>query len=197
MTSDADIKQPTPEQIEDCKRRLRLEIAQDVIDQLPNTHVQRGRFCISRTTDDLESILGDAADTQTQARALRGNCNVCALGAVFISLLGKRGNFDWRLSHKNRHGVLPSKLAERLKSTFSTEQLLLIENAFECGRGSAAWDEGRREVFGCEEDFDPTVSTRFGNQFPGDNDRLKAIMKNIISNGGQFIPTKGAHAISE
>lgn len=100
-------------------------------------------------------------------------CNVCALGGMFIGLTTRIKG----LSVKTESG-LRSQVIEPLVEYFDVYQLAAIEYAFE--RGAVALHGlNPDEAFRCED---------FGMEYEDHNDRLIAIMQNIIDNKGTFKP---------
>lgn len=99
-------------------------------------------------------------------------CSVCALGALFIGSVDKfnKLNFDFKgQDYQDREKILTN-----LNSSFSQEQLVLIEYAFEC------WLDPDTKK--------PGPPAIFGSRYSNDTTRLRAIMNNIITNKGTFIP---------
>lgn len=118
------------------------------------------------------------------------HCKVCALGGCFLSIVRFKNNVDFdeltdigamQFAHNN-------KFKQILTSIFSIQQLILIENAFENG-----WF-GESPIFGSYDEKysvsrqDKHEAWEFGQQFSNQNDRLIAIMQNIIDNKGTFKP---------
>lgn len=106
-----------------------------------------------------------------------GDCQVCALGALFACAV-PRGDFD---NAKKLLTVGPQMVTIRsaLEKVFDSEQLDLIECAFE--RDPTFW-EGE---FYAEEADD---AVEFGREHDNHEDRLRAICQNIVANGGTFRP---------
>ncbi len=106
------------------------------------------------------------------------SCRVCGIGALFVSLVTRVNKAT--LGESQGDDAMRAKLAPY----FSKEQRVLIESAFE-----------RRECIGSEAIKETTslgnkveAAIIFGEKFDNDDDRLKAICKNIIRNG-KFDPT--------
>lgn len=99
-------------------------------------------------------------------------CNVCALGAVFVSALDRNdrlkvGDFAPYPGQDDLHNYL--------KRWFTLNQLYLMEEAFE--------GYSRPEYCGTDAEF-------FGSRYDNDEDRMLAIMRNIVKNDGTFVPPK-------
>ncbi len=113
------------------------------------------------------------------------SCTVCALGACFVSAVKrvdklKLGALVGETDEDGRlYNVLGTAeggwgaISKYLGKFFTKKQLELIETAFERGGGHthAGWKA---------EDF--------WWQYDNDQDRMVAIMKNIIKNNGTFVP---------
>lgn len=145
-------------------------LAKDVILQV------RLKHCIPTFGTYLEPDRGVEYDKHdklpaTKARLKALNCEVCALGAAFLShvrLANKATMFGVRMAG-------PGEMRERMNKTIGIEQSLLIETAFEgyiskLGKGN--WQAGR-----------------FGREHDDPDRRLVAIMLNVIQNKGEFIPS--------
>ncbi len=151
-----------------CQKRI--AIAQDVIAQVrvkrfaatPGTYVRMGAKYEDRIThkDKVEELL-----------EIEGvQCNVCAKGALFMAHVMKTGNCD--MSDANHTGT--HSIAYRLKGVFDKDQLDMMESAFE------------RSPFGSTSNVHAAV--KFGKGYNNPDDRLIAIMENVIANRGDFKP---------
>lgn len=105
-------------------------------------------------------------------------CTACALGSVFACAV----KFKNTVSTSAAGTVYSddSSIKRYLSGVFTTEQLELIECAFErhddhAGGGRDASDAVQNAV-------------AFGRKHPVDKKRMIAIMKNIIKNEGEFVP---------
>ncbi len=100
-------------------------------------------------------------------------CEACAIGALFIA----------EVMYTNRARIVDIEsnfMKTRLEEYFTTSQVCLIETAFEMDY----------DFVGSNCEF-PSLAFRavtFGKQFEFDKDRMVAIMQNIITNDGIFIP---------
>lgn len=122
-------------------------------------------------------------------KAKKTTCNVCALGAAFVSLV----NVENKCSVG---GVINENgMWTRLQKAFGTDNMSLMESAFEC----TPMDSSNSKL--SEEMLDQAAD--WGSKYKDDNDRLRAIMMNVIRNGGDFkLPKKliakaKANAIAE
>lgn len=146
-------------------------------------------------------------DAQVQSLFLDGTvatCECCALGGIMMSCTLYNNNqtlhdFCDNDSHVGDVVNDKEKFANGLHRIFSRQQLALIECAFEGGKGgfSAVLDD----YFDDEEDFftvDPllanlpretlTRAVSYADKYPVPENRMIAIMRNIIKNNGTFKP---------
>jgi hypothetical protein len=144
---------------------------------------------------------GNVANRSAQKDLLSGatgTCSCCALGAMFVSCT----LFNNQTTALDLHQIQWSlgdmieadeKLSNGLNKFFSAQQLRLIEQAFEGGHGQFTEDVDA----GDEESDNPAdraavkLSQRllsWEDKYRNDEDRLIAIMKNIIKNNGTFKP---------
>lgn len=107
----------------------------------------------------------------------KGECRVCAKGALFLSAVRK--------FNSAKVGDVADdddfKIAVKI---FGLKQYDLIEAAFE------GWDSTKERWDGTEYTGNTSVpaATAFGDQYDGNTERLVAILKNIIKNDGTFKP---------
>jgi hypothetical protein len=113
-------------------------------------------------------------------------CNVCALGGLFACTVARANNIDLRAV--NNAGQ--SRMHEYLAPYFSERQLILIESAFERSDFRRKDEKYKLDQYG-EYQFvpDPEVERAVHLAYASDpDDRMIAIMNNIIANGGEFRP---------
>jgi hypothetical protein len=173
---------------EKAKQRLRVAVAKDVILSLPGLKVEsQNVFCAVDTLPKGAMVVDDSKRT---ARNLQKGkiCEVCARGALFLSKIALRNNFDFDLMTGTDHPTYALYaqmyfIQDVLDDTFSREQQYLIETAFE---GHSAFRELRDDT--------PTQddlihrALKFHNRYKKDKTRLRAIMQNVIDNKGEFKP---------
>lgn len=133
------------------------------------------------------------------------SCRACALGAVF-AVAAERGEFkvsDADADADAAHGSWSQAARKRLEDAdvFSAVQLRLIECAFECASGFREYQEDPvpfdkaaqygirilRSIPGLSEDEAPRLAKAKDDVRSGPR-LMRAIMGNIIDNGGTFIP---------
>lgn len=109
-------------------------------------------------------------------------CTVCALGACFVASFERcPKQVTMSLSSRGESTlaeITDAAIKRELQGIFSSEQLSLMETAFECD--SAFSETGDSEI--------SSTAAAFGSQFKSDKARLRAILENIIENCGEFIP---------
>jgi hypothetical protein len=152
----------------DNKAKMRVKIARDVLKQLTARKLvaAAGVYMILNSeaaTHNYWKTLSSKKPSQQLNKFLPKKCNVCALGALFITAIDK--NNDLTL------GELPSNdisgrwfgsatMRDYLNKWFDLYQLVEIEQSFERGpSGKGQWS----------------------------TDKMKSIMENIIKNKGTFV----------
>lgn len=155
---------------------------------------------------NVQTVTGRTVDDKVNG----GKCAACALGGLFACAVeradglkdlihvrkGDEGRDFWRSSQQHMH--------KYLSPFFSTEQLALIETAFErsdflldikmaevCEReglgGDDAWDavkeDGRKDEWAAE----AQKAIDFNDDVEAASDRMRRIMENVIANGGTFV----------
>lgn len=179
------------------KAKQRVEIAKDVISILNMINVQPGTYF--ETYEDLVEYDGEGNVTTSQepqeilqSPEVLNQCNVCALGACFISKVRVANKCD-RESLDNAIGD-SEKIRSHLSEYFSNKQIELIESAFEQDNFGGVSDDGYDapyydyKIGACVAHKDIKRAISFGNRYRSDENRLKAIMENIVKNKGEFKP---------
>lgn len=171
------------------KAQKRVMIAKDVLGQIKTNRylAESGTWVepnfsrnsrVSEICDSPETSIQDTFKDKTIE-----SCTVCALGGLFMSCINLNNNTTLRDFDEEADdlGALIDgnrKLSNSLNRIFTREQLILIEQYFEEGAG----------YFYRDDDCDLLDS--FVDTYPDEQDRLKAIMENIIENKGTFKPEK-------
>jgi hypothetical protein len=175
----------------------RVIIAQDVIAQLKAKKFIAipGQYLKIVTKESEYSLEGyfrlklDEEPTELQKIIQTPNiqCNVCAIGSCFSSLINIKDNFE--LNTNNSYEITDNEnnngMTEELEKYFSLEQLKMMEIAFEC------WDIPYYVINYFEQndiEYLMNYSEKFGKKYKKANNRLIAIMQNIIKNNGEFVP---------
>ncbi|RJQ26713.1 hypothetical protein C4577_02895 [Candidatus Parcubacteria bacterium] len=131
-------------------------------------------------------------DVQEIIEPLSKKCEVCALGACFLSYIRLYDNvkFDsfylrpsW-VSYPYVVSVDGFNLKNKLLTVFSKSQMFLIESAFE--KKDMIDDCNQSYVGMTKNKIDDAVE--FGRRYTSPRSRLLNIMKNIVTNNGMFVP---------
>lgn len=148
------------------KAQKRVAVAKDVLKHLDEMRIVTGSY----VTIDLNDLYVFGKSLSKAFPKIRSDCEVCAIGACFLSIVGIVDNIgatkiDW--------GYDKCDMIDHLKLVFSQNQIGLIETAFE----KRIIDDNYKSYRGL---YDAVV---FGLDYDNDKDRLRAIMKNIVKNG--------------
>ena len=121
------------------------------------------------------------------------SCKVCALGGLFMSctLYNNKTKLDacgyyGEASDLGEFIDRSEPISNGLDKFFSQSQLKLIEEAFEGGFGY--FGDGCY-TYNRFEDNNRQYYT-YADKYPEDDDRMIAIMNNIVKNNGTFVPVK-------
>ncbi len=142
----------------DVIKMLRMK----ALDPTPGSYFYTNELSFEDFEQKYGSIENGAREIIFSLLENRENCGCCALGALMISctLFNNGDTYKEFLSQVGGKACLKNKL----DTIFSSQQLTLIEKAFE-GWGHAFYVNG----------------------YPNPSDRLEAIMQNIIENEGMFV----------
>ncbi len=156
------------------RKALAVRVAADVLESLKVLTVVHGKYVYSEKIS-FEGLKG----SKEQAQYLKKECDVCALGACLLSLVTLKNKFEFS-AQANYDGEKYicmgwQEVADRLSEAFTQEQIQLIEDAFECAQLGTSYPSTEHAI-------------RFGKRYTDNKQRVRAIMKNIIRNGGEFIP---------
>lgn len=169
------------------KPEQRVKVAKDVLLQLKKkTYIASvGKYVV--TNDLLEIGLKKEDDIRKNFKKIQ-QCRCCALGSCLLSIT----KFKNTLTVGDLGGGINSykeKEAKKLFTMFSPQQLLLIENSFEGSPSDSMTMRIGANVFGKNTTNEQDEKcTSFYNRYDNVNDRLVAIMKNIVANKGTFKP---------
>lgn len=170
----------------------RVLIAEDVLEQLKNNRIKAtsGEFVSfdHREGYQLPFDNEDSVQEKIFSREIE-TCQCCALGSLAVSCVLFNNNVTIENAQDQLCNLGDGIFEERkfthgLTKYFSRKQLELIENAFEQGEGY--FNECDIELVNSSENIEKAI--KFGENYENVNNRLKAIMKNIIENKGTFIP---------
>lgn len=172
-------KQMTPE-------GKRVAIAKDVIEAIADEFIQptEGTYLAINGNHDAMTIDNVGATQIQDLLTAQESCTACAIGAMFVCAVLRADSLTVKQFDRYAEYLDPcflnrgSKMAKFLKEFFSPTQIALIESALECSEmgpmyvGAKAYNE----------------AVSFGMRYLSTKSRLKAIMANIIKNGGEFKP---------
>jgi len=161
----------------------RVAIAKDALAQLKikayDAVSSNGYVCLydenslSAAAESCELFTGKTAD-KTEFNKFMDNfispskpCTICAKGAIFLSAVKKFNNFS-----------LQRAVDEDLNDIASSEvqKIFGMQNA-----------DKIEEYFECQDEYNDE-GDKWSDKYDDDNERLEAILKNIIANKGDFIP---------
>lgn len=154
------------------KAEKKVAVAKDVLKNLRYTNLDGGTYLSTKNDANVDFLLENKdKDLQEFIPKIRKNCEVCAIGAFFLSEVGvfdkcKIAELGYDYSQLRNDTFM----REKLRAVFTTKELSLIESAF---MGSP---------YGITETEWP-VTHSYYNKYHDEADRLKAICKNIIKNG--------------
>lgn len=160
------------------KAEMRVRIAKDVLAQVKADRLtpREQSYLIFRGALPVDShgyISNEDVDVRDTLKGAK--CQVCALGALFVAAVDRFNECQLpacRLSVGNR-----LDLTDYLAKAFSATQMDAIEAAF----------EGQSYAHG---DRDRVYNSRFVDAYDDSTERLRAIMRNIVRNGGTFRPSE-------
>lgn len=163
------------------KADARVQIAKDVLKQLKLGRLTAEQGTYAQSEDPIvdTEVVGECyyrtavipPDAQLKKLIKAKQCRVCGLGAAFIVAVDRFNDLKLQGCHVESDGRLSldaSPTKEYLARFFSERQIDLIEAAF----------EGYQDIY------------YYVNNFEDPNERLTAIMKNIVKNEGTFRPVK-------
>jgi hypothetical protein len=168
----------------------RVEIARDALSLMRRKKLsaRRGAWAAGINGPVLPGDYHSAGEYETydaQEKLLKSpECNVCALGALFVC--GVRKADKLKVSARYGMGVHEDDVFDYLGSFFSQSQLKMMECTFENGGGAVSMSE-----------LSPAAARAcraFGKKYLKDYDNgdrlLRAILRNVINNGGTFAPAR-------
>lgn len=177
--------------------KARIAICKDVLKHIPVMKVKRGTYCraFGERNQTLINNTSPNSEAQEYLPVLEKHCNVCALGGMMLSYIRKYDNFGMGVFHRHDFGLERVHITNQLEKFFNSQQLDLIESAFEVpGTASARKSYAlniklEEESVHKDEDWILKQKARlFGAQHVTPRKRLRAIMLNVIKNKGTFKP---------
>lgn len=176
----------------------RVLIAKDVIRGLKSKRLVSMQGVWLCVENDGELFDPDETDKKTELKKVLDkipSCNVCALGGIFVSAVRR---FNKLKCSKDLANPDYARMLPYLKRFFSEKQIRLIECAYEQGDGfvyahtyGTSYGDGREFICEAKSVAEKKLTyyaMKFGRAIEDAADRMVAIMKNIIDNGGTFVP---------
>jgi hypothetical protein len=174
------------------KREMGVAVAKDVLEQLrlSRLDVRCGMYMGGRYDSrsgpvakkiSERMIKSPACDLKDVVDLAASSCRVCAKGAAVLSMARLFDNLPATLFFRSDGYPLGNNPWKELEAVFSWETIQLIEAAFE-----------KSEAFACR-DTSPTLAlaaVNFGRRYESPEDRLWAIMLNVVKNRGEFRPDR-------
>ena len=150
------------------KAEMRVAVAKDALKQL---ELEKYKACRGTYVDwNLEDKIRESDEDEQVQKIIKeheSTCQICARGALLMSSIRKFNDVTVKDFNKNWE--------KKSKQIFSTQTLELAEIAFE------RWNK-------LDHNAKQDRAYNFGIKYSYDNERLKAILKNIIANKGEFKP---------
>lgn len=165
------------------KVQKRIAIAKDVISQIRAKKFKAtpGTYCELKTSQKKLKLSGSVELQTLLEEGAINKCNVCALGGIFMSKvsLGNKFNLNSRYDKIQTH-IDDDEMISNLRGIFSELELRTIEYAFEGGDINSSF-------LGKPMHFHARLRS-YSKVYKKSEDRLLAIMENIINNKGKFVP---------
>lgn len=187
-------KKLTPEQVQKqidkmnqaykkaSKKQKCIMIAKDVIAQIRLGAIKPKSGSWVEIGSNLRHVLNGEDAYRSQAQPLLiagGQCHSCMLGSALISKIRHANDCTvGRLYEKDGDDIVRDL-------PFSPKQTKLMEQAFELGQGGfGGIKKDSRSYFG----EDSVRAVAFGKRYKTAKSRQIGIMRNVIKNGGKFVP---------
>lgn len=139
-----------------------VKIAADALEQLELEKIKAYRMVYLDFLDD-DREYTSSIEPSTQLSELEGRtCAVCAKGALILGHL-RQGPPEAEVGYHDAR-------IDELDEIFGVEKLDLVEACFEGFHGSGP------------------IAHRYYRHYPESEDRLRAILANIVRNEGEFVP---------
>lgn len=192
------------------QRDKSLAIAQDVLEQIKFMNVDTGAYLETDITLSAETAGKSLQKHMDKLLTKSKPCTVCALGACFLSHVNLFNQFkvpdnltDKRYPHIDGWSGDCDEMFFMLRKSLGRKNMILIESAFEerdctdhhtedlVDPAEMVDDEWLRfygpidKLVKAEE---VAAAVAFGYKYDDSTNRLKAIMRNVIANGGEFMP---------
>lgn len=185
------------------RNKQRLAIIKDCLHRLRFRKVESGSYCYG---DDIDADIDKNDQVQKHLEIIEKKCRVCALGGLFLSAVGKFNDItvsDCDLGYYrnyNRDNDYVVRLGREetishLSKYFTKCQMMLIESAFEGVYYAASYYPNIFEEGECYNEKKQKYyqklcrkAIKFCEDIEDDKEKLRAILKNMLSNDGTFKP---------
>lgn len=185
------------------KAKARVEIAKDVIaalntKKLVATSGNYGSINIEKSS--FKKFKYDTLVSVRDALGVSTNCQVCALGAACLAVVGRENKLKAPFYSSSVELSHVTALRAQLREYFTPLQIALIECAFEGGEAFADYEDidlNNERVSALidtavnmfkEIDMSDTDDSDISDLLAQDDDmRMRTIFQNIIDNKGEFI----------
>lgn len=194
------------------KAKKAVLVAEDILLQLATKkYIANSGTYIRTYTDEFKLGVEREDDIKSNFDKIE-SCEVCALGSVLMSCT-KMGNLltfnDINIENSSLDSINNDNVKTLLSSVFDDHTLLLIETAFEGYEPfdyannlkgyKEAWEDDGDEYSETADRFAKNVHeetlnfeecvacSKFFKKYKDDDERLRAICKNIIKNNGKFV----------
>lgn len=148
--------------------------ASNILDDQENKYYEKNKIDID---DDSVELPDELIDARKHIVKFEKECPACALGNMLLSHIRLFDNVGLNeLSYDDGRDLITDKL----KDYFDSDQLDLIENAFESGGHYSFTDFLHRPK--------AAKAELYNRKYPEAKKRLRVIMLNIIKNKGTFVP---------
>ncbi len=192
MTPEIPVEEPITEE---SRRKMAVAVAQEILTRLSSFRLRCGNYVSSILEDRVARIVQRSRnDGEEQIQGIVydivPHCRVCLIGAAMFAKAAIADNLKTeKVFHScGMAAVCRHDIVEFLNDAFSERTLNMMEIAFEIDmgvvRGSALSAEDKQSsiLFGIENHPDSTSL------------RVAAVMRNVINNGGEFVPRTATDA---
>ncbi len=165
----------------------RVAIAQDVLKQLRTKKyvAERDLYVSVEFKGDTDNNWNARFDDVKSNIHKVKECRVCAIGSCIVSAT-RLGN---TLTFREMEDERDPKTRKLLAKAFTQKQLYLMESAFELNINSMyTLSQGYAYGPNTKTEDEAVKARNFGYKYNDSTDRLKAIMRNVIKNNGEFKP---------
>ncbi len=167
------------------KSEKRVIIAKDALSQIRSGNFEAEASIWADVHGDFD--LDSTCSAQEQLLKSDVSCNGCALGSILVSAIRLSNQvsvdeFDELTNQKTLGEQIEKNNVPTINDIFTKSQLILIENAFE---GCSGYFRHNNKTLNYSERLSNRIY-KFTSKYLDMNDRLIAILENIIRNNGTF-----------